>query len=77
MTVPIRFAVVVLLLCLFCEVVCPVVLSHRRAAGAEPQEDIESIFLPAPPNLRQHLTRARTAIDERRYGDAVSQLVPC
>ena len=74
MTVPIRFVVVVFLSCLSCEAVCQVALPQRRAAGAESQEDIESIFLPAPRNLRQHLTRARTAIDERRYGDAVSEL---
>lgn len=70
----IRFAVLVLVGGVCGETFSQVVLPQRRGAGGEAQEDIESIFLPAPRTLRQHLTRAQTAIDQGRYGDAVSEL---
>jgi outer membrane protein assembly factor BamB len=42
--------------------------------GEENREEVESVFLPAPRKLRQHLSRANSAIEEQRYGDAVSEL---
>ncbi len=50
--------------------------SALAQAPANPQEaeEVESIFQPAQRSLRQHLTRAKQAIDEQRFGDAVSEL---
>ena len=36
--------------------------------------DVYSIFLPAPRNLRQNLSRAQKALDEQRFSDAVTEL---
>ncbi|MFV1964523.1 MAG: PQQ-binding-like beta-propeller repeat protein [Pirellulaceae bacterium] len=38
------------------------------------QEPVETIFLPAPRTMRQHLARAKKAVEEDRYGDAVAEL---
>ncbi len=37
-------------------------------------EDVTNIFLPAPRGLRQQLTRARQALEEEQYGEAVDLL---
>ena len=38
------------------------------------QEQLNNIFLTAPRGLRQQLSRARKALDEERYGEAVDRL---
>ena len=38
------------------------------------QEPTASVFLPAPRVVKQHLTRAKKAIDEGQFSDAVSHL---
>jgi outer membrane protein assembly factor BamB len=38
------------------------------------QEAVESVFLPAPRAMRQHLARAQEAVSQERYGDAVAEL---
>lgn len=49
-----------------------------RAGGQVPNDpnvtDVYNIFLQAPRNLRQNLTRAQKALDDKRYSDAVSEL---
>jgi outer membrane protein assembly factor BamB len=38
------------------------------------QEAVNNVFLPAPRGLRQQLTRARRALQEERFGEAVDRL---
>ncbi len=45
-----------------------------RGVDAESEEDVTNIFLPAPRSLRQQLARARRALDEQQYADAVDLL---
>lgn len=60
---------------------CSVVFSHVTvtARGQEEQasdgaEDVMNVFLPAPRGLRQQLSRAREALEQEQYSDAVDLL---
>ena len=41
---------------------------------AQGTADVQNVFLPAPRDLRQLLTRARKSLDQQEYADAVMQL---
>ena len=41
---------------------------------AQPAQDVRNVFLPAPRDLKQLLTRARKSLDQQEYSDAVIQL---
>ena len=42
--------------------------------GSKDKTQLRNVFLPAPRMLRQNLTRAKKALDEQRYSDAVLEL---
>ena len=42
--------------------------------AAAPEQQLTNVFLPAPRTLKQRLDRARKALDDRRYSDAVLEL---
>ncbi len=46
----------------------------RGADAGKDDEDVTNIFLPAPRGLRQQLTRARKALEEEQYSEAVDLL---
>jgi outer membrane protein assembly factor BamB len=62
------------------QLVLPWLVTALTVAGFTPQirgqNDVTSVFLPAPRILRQHLTRARAALAEKRFGDAILELGP-
>ena len=41
---------------------------------AQPAQDVRNVFLPAPRDLKQLLTRARKSLDQQEYSEAVIQL---
>ncbi len=45
-----------------------------NAVAQKVGSQIQNVFLPAPRELRQHISRAKEAIDERRFDEAVSEL---
>lgn len=45
-----------------------------QASSVRAQEPTVSVFLPAPRIVKQHLSRARKAIEDKQYSDAVSHL---
>jgi outer membrane protein assembly factor BamB len=56
-------------------VCCGVFPAIETPSSGQIQPSIQNdIFLPAPRELKQHLTRARKAIDEEEYGEAVLHL---
>lgn len=49
--------------------------ANSQIFGTKPREaEVNNVFLPAPRGLRQQLTRARRALQEERFGEAVDRL---
>jgi len=46
----------------------------RTAPSSVPQKELLNVFLPAPRDYKQHLSRAITALEEDRFSEAVSEL---
>ena len=49
-------------------------IAASNCCWAQAPADIQNVFLPAPRDLRQLLTRARKSLDQQEYADAVMQL---